>query len=68
MKIAKRKLSRLVYRKLQSPCRIVGISDSAFCKEDANGVAMHGSAIALGELSDISPGGRLQHWSYTVVS
>ena len=41
------------------PCRIIGVSDSAFRKEDAKGLAMRGSVIAIGELSNIDPGGRL---------
>ena len=57
VKWCKRKKAQLTYRKLSTPTRIVGISDSAFRKEDAKGLAMRGAVIALVERFDEHPGG-----------
>ena len=57
VKWCKRKVSFLFYKYMTPPCRIVVISDSAFRKEDAAGLAMRGAIIAIGECNVEGPGG-----------
>jgi alkylated DNA repair dioxygenase AlkB len=51
---------RCYYRRLQGPLRLIVISDSAFRKEDKDGLAMRGCIVALTELHDGQPGGKMQ--------
>lgn len=53
----KRKSSQLLYKKLQTPTRIVAASDAAFRKEDVKGLAMRGAVIMICEHNDHHPGG-----------
>jgi hypothetical protein len=57
VKWCKRKKAQLTYRKLRTPTRVIGISDSAFRKEDAKGLAMRGAIVALAEWFEDHPGG-----------
>jgi hypothetical protein len=57
VKWVKRKVSKLFYKLLRTPCRVVVISDSAFRKECLQGLAMRGALIGIGELNDDHPGG-----------
>jgi len=57
VKWTKRKKAQLTYRKLKTPTRIVGASDSAFRKEDSRGLAMRGALIMLVEKHEGHPGG-----------
>ena len=59
VKWVKRKPAGLVYRRLVEPLKMVCISDSAFRKEDATGLAMRGSLVALCESRPGTPGGSL---------
>ena len=64
VKWCKRKSACLFYKYMVTPCRIVVISDSAFRKEDAVGLAMRGSVIAIGESRPEGPGGTVHLIEY----
>ena len=59
VKWVKRRKCPLRYAKLQSPFRIVVISDSAFRKEDKTGLAMRGAIVGIAEQHQTHPGGKI---------
>jgi hypothetical protein len=63
-KWVKRRASKLFYRYLQTPCRVMVISDSAFRKECLLGLAMRGALIGIGESNDDHPGGNFHLVEY----
>jgi hypothetical protein len=56
VKWVKRRPCKLTYLKLTQPCRITVVSDSAFRKESAGGLAMRGAIIGITSVSASSPG------------
>ena len=61
-----RNVFECTYPVLQGPTRVVCISDSAFKKEDQEGLAMRGALICIVERHDWHPGGNLhviEHYS-----
>jgi len=57
VKWVKRKPLSIVYRRIEGPVKLIGISDSAFRKEDKTGLAMRGCIIALAADDINTPGG-----------
>ena len=55
-KWARRKKCGLLYRKVKTPIRVVTVSDAAFRKEDAQGLAIRGAVTVSSQDSD-TPGG-----------
>ena len=56
VKWVKKKPVKLTYVRMQAPCRITVVSDSAFRKESSSGLAMRGSIIGVTQCSLVSPG------------
>ena len=64
VKWCKRKKFSIVYKQLESPCKVLSVSDSAFRKEDKGALAMRGALIGISESHETHPGGRLHLIEY----
>ena len=61
-KWVKRKPCSILYQRLQSPVKVLAISDSAFRKEDRTGLAMRGAIVCVAEqclAMPLTPSGRI---------